>query len=381
MKFSTLLYFYLIVRPWPIYAEEPRETAPACARFRIHLAKELPEIKIDAPSFQSKPLPPDLDKAINVWEEKIDFLKDKSERARWQSCIRQFLFLDTNKNGIPDWTALVDGRPSRSLFPLDPDIDGDGLLNLIDPDPYGTHDESPTGFIPAHLKLTGENGLWQKRLFLDLGVLAINHTDEHVAGTLEAMYSTLRLDSIRNWKKEVRGFDVLYAFNRRNLYSESAAYHPTAHAISIPGNTGFGANLLSSSQKCKFVASILHELGHALLFGIVTADVLREKAIELGGWDLPKFSQSNSESNNIWSTLFFGPMKVQNKDLVSDYAKTNVHEWFAESFAVYVWEKERLDNINCQTFNGKHVSRKLKVWFDALMMKAQGRNLKTIPPT
>ncbi len=339
---------------------------PACARFRVHLAKDLPPIELDNNSIKSKPIPLELEKAVEVWKEKIEFLQDESERMRWLECIRQFIFLDTDRNGLPDWTAIVDGRPSRTLFPLDPDIDGDGLPNLVDPDPYRNIDDSPRGFVPAHLRMAGEKGRWQKKLLLDLGVLAIDHTDEHLVDTLAATYSTLRLDSVRNWKKEVRGFNVLYAFGHRGLNSEAAAYHPTAHAISIPGKRGLGINRLSKIQKCKFVSSILHELGHALLFEIVTADELREKAIQLGRWNLPTLSDGD-----IWSTIFFGPTNGPQEEFVSEYAQTNVHEWFAESFAAYIWQKELLDSHSCQAFKAQHLSNQLKQWLDILLIRAR----------
>jgi len=370
LKFSNLLLFYFILWPSLTYAEEPHDASPACARFRVHLAQELPAEKVDDPTLRNRPFTGELEKAINGWKERIEFLQDDTERARWLQCIRQFVFLDTNKNGIPDWTALVDGRPSRTLFPLDPDIDGDGVPNLFDPDPYDNTDGLPHGVIPAHLSLTGESGLWQKKLWLDLGILAINHTDEHLADTLATIYSTLQLDSVRKWKREVRGINVLYAFGHRSPEMEAAAYHPTANAISIPGRGGFGGNHLSTTQKCKFASSILHELGHALLFGIVSSDELREKAVDSGGWNLPPIS-----NNNIWSPIFFESLNVQKAKVVSDYARTNVHEWFAESFAAYIWNKEQSSISDCQQLHHGQVSKKLKVWFETLLTRAQTRTL------
>jgi len=348
------------------YSQVAKAARPACTRFRVHLAKELPPIEMGDDSFQTRALPTDLEKAIQLWKNKIYFLQNEKQRNNWLKCIRQFIFLDTNKNGVPDWTALVDGRPGRTIFPLDPDIDGDGIINILDPDPYGNLDINTNKLIPDHLKVGASMQYWQERLWRDQGILAINHTDEHLPDALGIIYATLQLKSIRNWQHATRGLNVIYAFGERNSALAVAAYHPTAHAISIPGKIGFESKNLSPLHKCKFVSSVLHELGHALLFGTVTSSELRDNAIRLGGWDLPERME-----RGVLSPILFDSTHHENTKFVSDYAGTNVHEWFAESFAAYMWEKESLGSKYCHIFKGKHIATRLKDWFDLLLLRAQ----------
>src|SRR5687767_7110863 len=52
--------------------------------------------------------------------ERLDLGRD--ERKAWLRCMLYFVKMDTNKNGIPDWTAIVDDKPARVLFPLDKDV-------------------------------------------------------------------------------------------------------------------------------------------------------------------------------------------------------------------------------------------------------------------
>lgn len=364
LKTSLIFIFHITLGLLFIRIEEAKASKSSCVRFRVHLKADLPDIDNNKNDKQT-PLPSDLEISVNLWKDKIEFLKNDEDRENWLQCIRHYIFIDTDKNGIPDWTALVDGRPSKVLFPLDPDIDGDGIPNILDPNPYGDKDETSKEIIPSHLSISGEKGRWQKKLWSEEGVLAVNHTNKHIPDTLATLYSILQLRSLRNWKKEVRGFNVLYAFNNRNLKTVSAAYHPSASAISIPGEFSFKNKRFLKRQKCQFVSSILHEMGHALLLGAVTANELGEKARQLSEWELP-----NSVNDNIFNPVFFSPIMKPRKNFVSNYSKTNVHEWFAESFAAYIWERESLDALYCRAFEGKRVSKDFNKWLTVLLMRA-----------
>ena len=290
-------------------------------------------------------------------------LQDESERMRWLECIRQFIF------STPIGMALLTGLPSLMVVPVELSFLLIPISMVMDCQIWLIRPIEILMTVRADSfrlsRMAGEKDAGKKALagsgstgYRSYRRASCRHFGRHL------FYSSTRLRS--NWKKEVRGFNVLYAFGHRGLNSEAAAYHPTAHAISIPGKRGLGINRLSKIQKCKFVSSILHELGHALLFEIVTADELREKAIQLGRWNLPTLSDGD-----IWSTIFFGPTNGPQEEFVSEYAQTNVHEWFAESFAAYIWQKELLDSHSCQAFKAQHLSNQLKQWLDILLIRAR----------
>ena len=44
--------------------------------------------------------------------------------------------MDTDRDSLPDWTAIVDGKLSTSLIAFDDDIDGDGKTNILDENPF-----------------------------------------------------------------------------------------------------------------------------------------------------------------------------------------------------------------------------------------------------
>lgn len=342
---------------------EAKSATPACSRFRVHLASELP----DAPKTDpGSPLPDELAQAIESWQANLFFLRNDQQRERWIRCIRSFIFLDSDHDGIPDWTALVDGRPSRTLFPLDPDMDGDGIQNIFDPDPYTPNEKVGEKLVPKHLGLRGEILDRQARMWEEFGVLVVNHSDKHIPDSLDVAASVFNLKSIRNWSRQTRGVNVLYAFGGRSPGFEAAAYHPTAHAISLPGVIGFGTSILSPEQKCRLKTSILHELGHALLFGVISVAELKEKALAFGGWRFP-----GSLIQTMFSPAIFDLSNTRRQFFVSEYAETNVHEWFAESFAAHIWRKESLDEKECRAFSGKGIPKRFGQWIEALLERAK----------
>ena len=330
------------------------------------MAAPLPHA-VHNPDFQKRQLPNELVQAIEVWKDKIPFLKNEKQRELWLKCIRNYIFIDTNHDGVADWTALVDGRPSRILFPNKPNINGDGIPNVLDPNPYVAHKVTQTSGIPEHLKIGGKAGVWQEKLWLDYKVMAVNHTDKHFADELETIYSVFKLDPIRKWKKRDQIFNVIYAFRSHFPKAEAAAFHPTAQAMSLAGKAGYENTELNEKQKCKLVATVLHELGHAFLIENISSQELKDAATKLVGWDFPSWLPTSS----IWNPTFFESYSGHQNSFVSNYAKSNAHEWFAETFAARIWEKESLDKQYCPMFPGGAISLGTQGWIDSLIAASE----------
>lgn len=342
-------------------ARDPSEFA--CFRFRVHLNAELPPV----PSKKKESvLPAALQKKIAQWENELTFLKDLKARQDWISCIKNFIFLDSDKDGIADWTAIVDGKPSRILFPQDIDLDGDGINNVMDSNPYELNKKKEELSIPLHLSLQGDGKIWQEKIFQDFGILALNHSDLHHPQLLKIIYSLLKLNTFKNLKGN-KPYKYIYAMKARNPLGQIAAFHPTADAISIPGESSFGKQL-DENENCKISSALLHETGHAFLFKSVSADALADLVNQHGNWDLEKHP-----GMDIWDKKFQLRHEDESSQFVSEYAKTNVHEWFAENFAAYLWEINNFDKTICKAFQNNKIPSVLSNWF-ALKLSNQNTN-------
>jgi hypothetical protein len=327
----------------------------ACSRFRVHLGAALPNVPH---SSAKRELPEELAAAIKTWERHLDFLKDEERRREWLACIQEFIYLDTDGDSVPDWTAVADGRPSQVLFPLDPDIDGDGLPNILDPDPYRPNPNfiSDSGKVPKHLRIKGESAKWQAKLWRNFRVLAVDHSDRHRSEVLRTLHSTLGLPAIQSWRRRSQSLRVVYAFESHDPHFQIAAYHPSAAAMSVPGVQGYPApEKFSEAQRCQLTGALVHELGHALLFSSIPARELQEKAARFGDWELPESIPT------IWSPLWLvrgllGPRSV------SAYSTKNVHEWFAESFAAFVFQRDGLNTSTCRPFANSKMSKEFTGW-------------------
>lgn len=300
-----------------------------CRPFRVHLHMELPP-----------PPPPDAENDLD-------------------KCIAYYSAFDTDKDGTPDWTALIDGSISDVLYPNDDDMDGDGVTNILDPDPLNpkvSKGARGANGLPVHLAMEGKAGEVQADLYKKFGVLAIDHTDKHSAEVLEALLLVMKKGLPLNALKSVKSLKYVYAFKGHDPQVNIAAYHRQAKAISIGGVTSYGDGELSQVIKIKVIAAFAHELGHAFLFDRMSAGELRDIGTRYGQW---KITADDPSTNDLHSHWFFQSHPLQRlakmgrlsatesqtfirKDLwkslnfTSQYATTNLHEWFAESFAARI---------------------------------------------
>lgn len=256
----------------------------------------------------------------------------QSERIEWLQCIYYYVKMDTNKNGIPDWDAIIDQKPSRVLYPKDPDQDGDGIKNVLDADPLNVKMGIKTASdkIPAHLKIKRpEVTKLQDELFKEFKIIAIDHTDQHTPLVLEQLLSVLRNGFPKGF--QLKSLNYVYAFSGHDPTRNIAAYHLKAQALSIGGVSAFSA----ASDLSALTAALIHEMGHAVLFEKVTAQELSAISVQFAGW-----SPIDSDTSSFYSVDFFKPyIFPTRKNIVSQYSMKNRHEWFAESFTASLINK------------------------------------------
>lgn len=324
-----------------------------CTPFKVHQQVQLP-----APPDISVPrtLPKDWEKTTS---EKIggistqnDFPKiyenwlkrhprdlTETERYVWLNCLLFYTSIDTNRNGIPDWSALLDQQPAKNLFPEDPDQDGDGILNVFDPQPLvKTAPRTESAEIPIHLKIDAqkrpEAHFLQDSLYKEFRILAVDHTDEHSPGVLRELLFLLRKGFAKKLITGLKTIKYVYAFAGHNHAGNIASYHWQAQALSVGGMSSYPNEELNPQTKIDMLSALSHEIGHAVLFEKLCANDLADVSHRFSDWSAVKNSQMN---NSFFSPVFFEPFPLkQGRNIVSQYALVNRHEWFAESMAASV---------------------------------------------
>lgn len=331
-------------------------------------------------------------KAYGKWAQKNHKRLTVQERAAWLSCILFYAKQDTDKDGIPDWRAIIDAKPSRVLFPQDEDIDGDGTTNALDPSPFDaaiTGDRAPKEF-PSHLLAAQEKtAILQRKLYREFGILAIEHTGEHSPIVLENLMFLLRHGfGKKSWKLST--FRYIYAFSGHDTRHDMAAFHVDAKAISIGDRETYPETDSSAKISIPILSTLAHEIGHAFLFEKIQPAELKKISRDFGGWGAVF---DDTHALNYFSKEFFvrhplraalrRPSPERNPakfNIASTYALSNVHEWFADAFAASTlkrlgqakllgehWERELVDpskRFQSQWTNYNNISGEFAAWID-----------------
>lgn len=324
-------------------------------------------------------------KLYRFWLQTHSSSLTEAERYEWLYCLYHYVKMDTNRNGIPDWTAIVDHQPSKILFPEDPDQDGDGIINVLDPDPLSSTIEKKISSdeIPKHLKIKRPDvAIIQEKIFKEFGIIAIDHTDEHSPVVLTELLSVLEKGISKGFA--LKNLRYIYAFASHDPLRNIASYHWQAQALSVGGIASYRDSTATEQNKIDLIAALSHEIGHAILFEKLTARNLADLAQKFAGWD--PLSQSEL-SDSFFSAGFFKPYSFkQRKNIVSEYSMVNRHEWFAESFAGAIlnrmgrkgflgegWrkllEKKSIEPSGGYWVNYNNINLGFCDWFEKLMRK------------
>lgn len=329
------------------------EAGSVCSPFKVHLQASAP-----TPPVLSVPaeLPANWEKSIS---EKIGQIKtqesfpriyenwlrlhprelSENERYSWLNCLHHYASQDTNRNGIPDWNTMVDNQPARTLFPADPDQDGDTVENVLDPQPLK---KNPQGHfvagIPAHLKMSAqkrpEAHFLQERLFKEFRLLAIDHTDEHSATVLKELLFLMRKGFPKKFLSQMRTIKYFYAFAGHHHTGPMASYHWQARALSAGGIAAYPEPILKPQAQIDLLSALAHEIGHAILFEKILPHELAAVSTRYSEWEAVKSDQLKEAH---YSPVFFEAFPAKHgRNIVSQYALKNRHEWFAESMAAMI---------------------------------------------
>lgn len=332
MGARVFLFIFILMSATSVQA---KLEAP-CAPFRVHLHVNLPkppEIPTPASlpdqwedslldSISKIPSQQTFPKIYKKWLKESHSVPADKERYRWLQCILYY-------TEAGEWTAIVDNRPSRILYPT---TDKDLVFS---------------GTIPKYLRISPQKrptaALYQEKLFEEFGILAIDHTDRHSGAVLKELYFLLENIGSKKWVYQLKSLKYVYAFTGHDSRHNVAAYHHQMKAISIGGVSSY-PHALTTFERIHLVAALAHEMGHAFLFDRLSPSELRQIAETFGGWN-EVFKNENVDS--FYSRSFFRPYPegtAQKKNFTTQYASKNVHEWFADAFAGQILR--RLGKLN-----------------------------------
>ena len=138
-------------------------------------------------------------------------------------------------------------------------------------------------------------------------------------------------------------------------------------------------NGIASRGRINF--TLAHEFGHAVLFEKLRAHDLADISIKYSEWSSLKKSEYN---DSFFSPAFFEPLQLKKgKNIVSQYATINRHEWFAECFAANIlnnlgqlgvldknWKNSLIKNTITAfeyTYDYTQITYDFSKWFKQLM--------------
>ncbi len=313
-----------------LFPNAKAQDAP-CRPFRLHAGVRLPTSEerrqADAktsPAFDN--IRGEIEATLALHGTSVDW------NGEFWKCVRPYLKLDRDGDGLSDWTVSIDAAPSPVLIPLDPDLDGDGVENLFDVAPNDARLGSitPKGLPPHLVARDAETRALQLRIYERYGLVAVDNSDAHSPGVLRTVDELL--EGLPEIMRQARGLRLLFAFAGHDARHDQAAYHRQMRALSLGGRKSY-PDRLDAAARAELLHTLAHEIGHAVLFDLVGPAELQNFASHQAGW---RDVFAERPETSLLGPAFFRPFprrSVSTPAPLSPYAKRNLHEWFAEAYA------------------------------------------------
>lgn len=263
---------------------------------------------------------------------KPKFLSIRHEE-RYLQCLHAYLTLDHDNDGIRDWKIASTQQLYSHLLPLDEDWDNDGVTNLFDAQPLVRTKKTQTRAIPNHLRLSHSKNSklnqLQDQILSSCNVLTLNHTDDHDESMLKFFLDVCK-PALAAFKGSPYNF-ILYAFSSHATAGNIiASFYAESNYMSIGGKRLDVTE--GDAEKTKL--TIAHEIGHYLTFNVLTPKELAEAAGKFGDWHF-----SAETPTSFFDPRFLLPAVTTKGFFPSVYSQTNIHEWFSEVFANFLYRK------------------------------------------
>ena len=245
-------------------------------------------------------------------------------------CFTTILKKDTDQDGIPDWR--YDARFGEILLPWDSDLDDDGVLNPLDAHPLEARlmDQVSPFQLPRHLLVEAQTRQGQrtrrqqKLLFDETGLYTIVYGPASALRILTILRDLFSRALPTGAARKLSHLRYIYILNANKSSPQDGLFLEPLQAIIIRSVT---------EQTLKTVYQTLaHEIGHAVIFSMLSPEALATLAQKVGGWKLPLMPDSFYEPSLM--KHFSGSGTISS--FPSAYSYTNIHEWYAENFAHFI---------------------------------------------
>jgi hypothetical protein len=269
------------------------------------------------------------------------------------------LALDTDGDGIKDWTDIVDGKRGGVLIPLDDDMDGDGIGNVFDLYPQANDDVSlrsksssnSARMLPKHLLFPGgvanrqDSDLrdLQQKLYQTWEIAAIQSGPSYEVWQLRVLIQVLTALFGEKQSSATSRLKYLYIQSTVNELGGAEAYFI---------NSLRGMVLVSKTRnptvfdREELFAAITHEIGHAVVFSRLSSLALQTLAERHGPWNgsfkVPRVGDSLLDRGLLTPHPDYNipySASLNRIGVPSRYALRNMHEWFAELFSRWSMSK------------------------------------------
>ena len=327
----------------------------------------------------------------------VDLKNKLMKRFNGDPKLISYMFIDMDDDGVEDW---IWSESSRSYVAGDKDLDNDGVENFEDADPFdpevGNIDEDRDG-IPDHLdwdknddtqpenfRISKKLVSFQKELYRDHKIIAINQDQYHDEKTLEAFKDVLALvfKNITN-KNSGKFFNVKYLTAKKGQKDSStlAYYRESSSLITILdlGRSDGENALFPRIIPMNFYATIIHELGHALedyyksikfedyIFDTFYKDLFsKSKNSDEGMW------LYNGKSKNEWRDLGLNQIKMELEQSLRNYRYyVNSREGVYNTFRSTIFSDNNIPTVYALQSPGEHFCESLSAY--ALKVLIQNR--------
>ncbi len=197
-----------------------------------------------------------------------------------------YYFVDSNGDGEKDWYY---DKEAKKFQPNSLDIDGDGITNFLDQDPFDKtilNSDLDLDNIPDHLdwdkdddgisdleSIDNQTALAQKNIFIKTNVIALNQEAKHNARTINAALEVMEIvysEVIKENNGQFPGLKFLSArpdrFKEEEKNTALAYYNGWSQTITIldTGRKQSINELFATITPLEFYSTMTHEMAHAL---------------------------------------------------------------------------------------------------------------------
>ncbi|MGE0172728.1 MAG: hypothetical protein AB7T49_08085 [Oligoflexales bacterium] len=199
-------------------------------------------------------------------------------------------------------------------------------------------------FTPSSYAESAENAsvvnTLKHSLFNSTKIRASDGNDTLDPQVLAAVIGIFEFGLPKDFHKKLTRLKALYAFQPKAAGKRLAYYDEKREAIVVPGASHFWGSSGKLATRTLY-GTLAHEIGHAVIFSVLTAHELARVAAKFGGWPPPTEAQTNFHHPFFLERPY--PSRSYNATVFpTSYAFTNIHEWFAENFSRYILEQMSL---------------------------------------